>query len=157
MDKRPDGVLPAEPAHIEHLLDRLREEHVREIADTSRLSPAEALRQSYRNSAACYAAVRGGEPVFLMGVEEAGLITATAKVWMLGTEAISRRPIFALRAARWGIGEAYRVTGAARLEQWIPVWYETGLRFVERLGFIRHPGGGDVHVTHEKRNSEWAH
>lgn len=153
--KPPKGVVWATPEHLDHVANRLRDEHVREIAATSSIMPADAFRTSFQSSVSRYAALRNGRPLFLMGVEPMGILTASAAVWMVGTDEIDRYPGFVLRAARWGVLEAYRSTGAMRLEQWIPAWYETGLRFVERLGFVRHPGGELVRVTHEKEMCTW--
>ena len=155
-DERPAGVVEATPGHIADLAAALRSEHRRELG----VMPAlESLRHSFAASAARCAAVRGGMALFAMGVEPAGLLTGSAMVWMLGREEMDRHPAFIFRVARWGMGEAYRVTGARRLEQWIPRWYETGLRFAERLGFVgRDSGEGVVHVVHEREGAvEWAH
>lgn len=153
MDRRPRGVVPAALEHLEEVISRMRQEHVRELG----AGFAATARHSFRTSVVAYAAIRSGHPIFAMGVEPAGLLTASAVVWMLGTEDIDRHPAFTFRVARWGIGEAYRATGALRLEQWIPEWYRTGLRFVERLGFIQHRPESPIHenclvrVTHERR------
>ena len=151
MASRLDYLFPATADHVDHIGRRLRAEHVREVASGTRVSPLTALRLSLKGSAVAYAAVIGGVPVFVMGAMPAGVVTGCAEVWMLGTEDIDRHPARILRAGRWGVAEAYRATGALRLEQWIPSWYETGIRFVERLEFVPHHGGDVVHVVHDRR------
>ena len=156
---RPRGVIPATEAHILELAATMRYEHRWEIRDVSRLSPFEALRHSVMASVAKYAVFHDNLTLFAMGVEPAGMLTGSAMVWMLGRREMDRHPAFVLRAARWGVDEAYRATGAGILEQWIPAWYSVGLRFVERLGFTVHGDmNGMVRVTHERgRSGRWAH
>lgn len=156
MVNRPDYIRPARLAHVLWVSRRMRAEHAREVGETTVLSLGDAAAASFGHSVVSYTIFGGGRAVFVMGVLPAGILTAAAEVWMVGTRDIDRFPARVLRAARWGVGEAYRATGAARLEQWIPEWYETGLRFVERLGFKRRNDSGLIHVVHEKRNDGWA-
>lgn len=143
MDNRPDGVRPATPELARRLARRLAPEHVREVGDVSRLPAGTALELSLAVSREAYAVLSpGGEVLFLMGVEEAGNLTAAALVWMLASTEARRHPARMLRAARWGLERAFEVTGAEALEQYIPGWYAAGLRFVRRLGFRARPVGG---------------
>lgn len=140
MDNRPRNVVPAIAGMIPALAARLAADHRREIADTVAMPPRAALEVSLAASAEAYALVdRYGEPVFMMGVEPASPLTGSAMVWMLGTDAVRNRPALTLRTARWGLARAFRATGAKRLEQYIPEWYRTGLRFARRLGFVAVP------------------
>lgn len=143
MDSRPDGVVPVTPEMGRDLVRRLAPEHVREVAEVSRLDPAAAVDLSLAVSREAYAVLSpGGEVLFLMGVEAAGSLTATALVWMLAAPEARRHPARLLRAARWGLERAFAITGAEALEQYIPEWYAVGLRFAERLGFVMRPAGG---------------
>lgn len=155
--KKPGNVRSAGGEDIEYLAARIRDEHAREIAEGG-LMPPEALRKSYRHSVEAWVATAAGRPFFVMGAEASGMITASAVVWMLGTDGIDRRPAATLRAARWGIRRAYEATGAAALEQWIPSWYRKGIDFVVRgLGFEAREQGSLVHVIHRKGWLQWAH
>lgn len=138
MDSRPRGVVPATAAMARDLGRRLSADHLRELADTCGLPAGQALALSLAGSAEAYAllAPDGERAEFLMGVEAASPITGSALVWMLGSDAVRRRPAAVLRTARWGLGRAFLAAGALRLEQYIPDWYRTGLRFARRLGFV---------------------
>ncbi len=157
MDSLPDGIAPLTPALADEAAARLAPEHVREIRELSGLSPAAALRLSLAASRLAYAVRDGaGETIFLIGVERPGLITGGAQVWMVGTRAMAAHARTVLRCARWGLRRAFAATGAERFEQYIPAWYETGLRFARRLGF--RPGAADSggggrarHVVLERR------
>ena len=161
MDNRPDFVIPATPDHAEALAARLAGDHAREVREVARLDPREGLRLSLAASLEAYAALGAPEasPLFMMGVCRPGLLTGTAMLWMLGAEGAGRHPVRILRAARWGIGRAFRITGADSLEQFIPGWYRTGLRFAAGLGFSVRPAnanagsGKDLHrVLLERRD-----
>ena len=154
----PSGVVPLQEPHFTLLVSALRDEHRREIWDVAGNFAHAALRHSFDASVVKYAAIREGMALFAMGVEPAGMLTGSAMVWMVGRREMDRHPAFILRIARWGVEEAYRATGAAILEQWIPSWYAVGIRFVERLGFKVHGDmNGIVRVTHERgRSGRWA-
>ncbi len=173
MDNLPRHVVVATPELAGRLLAKLKGEHRREILACGVYAPGEALASSLAASMEAYAytpdAANGGAPLFMMGVEAASPITGGAVVWMLGGEGLERCPRAVLRVARWGVARAFAVTGAAYLEQRIPDWYETGLRFVRRLGFTAWPaaagtreGGRLMRVVihrHEKAGKEkkWEH
>lgn len=137
MGSRPDFLVSADCEMAKCLARRLSPEHRREIRELGGLDPLEAVVTSLAGSMESYACIpRGAEkPVFIFGVEPAGVITCGAMVWMLAAPDIVRYKAVVLRAARWGMGRAFEITGAEFLEQYIPGWYETGLRFVGRLGF----------------------
>ncbi|MCD8138441.1 MAG: hypothetical protein LUE17_01445 [Planctomycetaceae bacterium] len=144
MDSLPDRFLPATAGHARDLAGNLSTDHRRELAATGGLSPRAALELSVAHSVEAYTYVDpAGVPVFMMGVEAASPLTGAALVWMLASDAAGSRPRGILRAARWGLARAFAVTGAASLEQYIPAWYRTGLRFVRRLGFRIRPAQAD--------------
>ncbi len=160
--RKPEGVVPLTPALAEDFASRLSPEHAREIRELSGLAPEAALRLSLAASLLAYAVRdRAGETLFLIGVEPAGCVTGAAQVWMVAARGMEAHARTILRCARWGLAAAFLATGAARLEQYIPVWYETGLRFAFRLGF--RPGGAGtasgenntVHIVMEKEDA-WA-
>ncbi len=144
MDNRPRHVVPATAEMAVFISENLQAEHRREILAGGVYGPAEALAASQAASLEAYAYVPDGRPLFIMGVEPASPITGGAVVWMLSGNGMERRPGGVLRTAKWGVARAFRVTGAAYLEQRIPVWYTTGLRFVERLGFALSPAADSV-------------
>ncbi len=158
----PEDTAPKRPLHLEPVCPEdivafarcLRDEHVREIAEATPLTPGDAIRLSLADSIEAYSYRPDGEaaPVFMMGVEAASPITGGAMVWMLGRTAVDRYPAGVVRAARWGIDRAYRLTGAGYLEQRIPAWYRVGVRFAARLGFTVHPAdrAGWRRVVHER-------
>lgn len=137
----PRGVVPATPWLIADLAGRLSPEHAREVRGASGLDPAAALLLSFESSVETYAFVprRGTRALFAMGAEHAAPMTGSAMVWMLGTTEASAHPAGVLRASRWGVARAFTASGAERLEQYVPAWYRTGLRFIARLGFALHP------------------
>lgn len=138
----PAGVVPADPGMADNLARHLSPEHARELHGVSGLDPATAIRLSLESSAEAYAFIpagSGGDPLFMMGVEPSSALAGSAMVWMLGSARAARRPAGVLRAARWGISRAFPASGAERLEQYIPAWYRTGLRFIARLGFELRP------------------
>ncbi|MCC8109224.1 MAG: hypothetical protein LIQ30_09320 [Planctomycetes bacterium] len=153
----PPHLEPVRPNDIAAFARCLRDEHVREIALATPLTPEDAVRLSLADSVEAYSYRPDGEaaPVFMMGVEAASPITGGAMVWMLGRTAVDRYPAGVVRAARWGIDRAYRLTGAAYLEQRIPAWYRVGVRFAARLGFTVHPADrtGWRRVVHERSGS----
>lgn len=147
-ENRPKYLEPATPEHIANLSERLSPAHAREVREISGLSPSDALSLSLAVSVEAYAYVPPGAKgvVFMMGTGEASPITGGALLWMLGSTAAAGHPVGLLRAAKWGLARAFFVTGADRLEQFIPDWYLSGLRFALRLGFglsIGQAGGGD--------------
>lgn len=143
MDSRRERLVPATAALAERLASALSVDHRREIAATCGGAAGDALGYSLACSLEAYALLgAGGGPVFMMGVEEASPFTRGAMVWMLATAGIARHAPATLRAVRWGLARAFAVSGADWLEQFIPAWYRTGLRFAERLGFRIVPGGG---------------
>lgn len=137
MDSRPSFVVPAAAMHADLLAGRVARDHAREVRQVSRLDPREGLLLSLAASVEAYTVLGAatGEPVLMMGVGAPGLLTGTATVWMLGAEGAEERAVRILRAARWGLKRAFLVTGADCLEQFIPAWYRTGLRFAARMGF----------------------
>jgi hypothetical protein len=163
MASLPDGVRPATRDLAVRLAAALSADHRREIADTGWLCPATSILLSLYASVEAYAfCPDGGAPVFMLGVEKPGALTDAAMVWMMGTEDVRRMPARTLRVARWGIRRAFAATGASRLEQYIPAWYTTGLRFASRLGFHQEPTGmhaigGDalVRVVIERKEIAW--
>lgn len=146
MDNRhnpPEGVITLTEALADRVAANLADAHAREILELSGLSPETALRLSLASSVLAYALTDGaGEPLCALGVESAGFLTGTAQVWMIGTDEMPAHARRILRCAHWGLSEAFRATGARKLEQYIPAWYDTGLRFAKRLGFL--PGPADV-------------
>ncbi len=136
MDSLPDGVVLLTPALADSLARRLAPAHVREIRELSGLAPRAALRLSFAASLLAYAVLDGsGLPLFAVGVEAAGLLTGTAQVWMVGAAEMALCSRRILRCAAWGLDAAFAATGARALEQYIPAWYGTGIRFALRMGF----------------------
>lgn len=161
MGSLPKGVVPAGRDLAVAMAAKLSRDHAREIRDTGKLDPATAVLLSLDVSLEAYAFVVAGAPVFMMGVERAAALTRSAMVWMLGTEDIRRHAAGTLRAARWGVNRAFAASGADRIEQFIPAWYATGLRFVSRLGFRLEPSGaktfgGDALTRVVLERKEWS-
>ncbi|MCC8190790.1 MAG: hypothetical protein LIP77_09195 [Planctomycetes bacterium] len=137
----PRGIVPATPGLADDLARHLSPDHLREVAETAGLTPRAALRLSLDASLEAYALLDDDGGVrFMLGVETPGLLTGGALVWMLAAASAARRPAALVRAATWGLDRAFAVTGAWWVEQFIPEWYVTGLRFARRLGFRLEPG-----------------
>lgn len=135
----PRGVVPATAGMAARLAAGLSRDHRREIRDTSGMPPEAAVLASLAASVEAYGFAPREKVLFMMGVEPAGLLTSGAMLWMLAAEREPGHAAGMLRAARWGVARAFAVTGAGRLEQYIPEWYTAGLRFVKRLGFVAAP------------------
>jgi hypothetical protein len=137
MVNRPDGIIPIDSHTARFVASLLSPEHAREVWDLSGLSPEDAVSASLAVSVEAFALLCPvtSDPLFLMGVEASGKIAGGALVWMLGTNRTSVFPRRMLRAVKWGLDRAFAVSGADRIEQFIPSWYDDGLRFVEHLGF----------------------
>ncbi len=137
MDNLPKWVFPATPPLLQRMAGKVRKEHRREILQCSGLAVEQALELSFHASVENYALVPPGRcvPIFVMGVESAAVLTGQSMVWMIGTDDIQHFPVAAMRAARWGMQRAWACTNATALDQYIPAWYRTGIRFAEALGF----------------------
>ncbi len=136
----PESMIPLTPELADAVAANLAPAHAREIRELSGLSPSTALRLSLASSLLAYAVTDGaGDPLCALGVEPSGFLGRTAQVWMVGTPEMPAHARKVLRCAHWGLSAAFRATGA--LEQYIPAWYATGLRFAKRLGF-RHGEAG---------------
>lgn len=159
MDSPHNHIVPLTPALADAVADRLSPEHAREVRELSGLAPRAALRLSLAASLLARAVTDAeGRPIFCMGVEHPGLLTATAQVWMVGTPEVAAHARQTLRCARKGLAQAFAATGAERLEQYIPAWYGTGIRFAERLGFRAEKAGASVvHVVLERRKKTYGH
>ncbi len=138
MDNLPKWVLPATLPLVRRMANQVRKEHRREIRQCSGLAVERAVQLSFHASVESYALVPPGwcVPIFVMGVEPASILTGQSMVWMIGTDDIQRFPVAVVRAARWGLQRAWARTGATVLDQYIPAWYRTGIRFAETLGFV---------------------
>lgn len=151
---RPRYVVPVTADMLALIARALAPEHVREIRELCRVGPEAALSLSLAASRGAYAALSpDGKPLFLMGVEGAGLLGRTALVWMLAGGAARRHPARVLRSAKWGMERAFSVSGAATLMQFIPAWYTVGLAFARRLGFSLAPlpGRSGIYVARAER------
>lgn len=141
MASPPKGVVPATPRLTREFLPHISPAHRREVSDVGGIDAETGLLLSLAVSLESYVFIPRPDnpPVFMMGVEDRSVLTGSAVVWMLGSELVNRHPAGVLRAARWGLWRAFFITGAESLEQVIPDWYRTGLRFVEHLGFRLEP------------------
>ncbi|MCC8181069.1 MAG: hypothetical protein LIP23_09205 [Planctomycetes bacterium] len=154
---RPRCLRRVTPELIMTLGQRIRREHVRELRQFGWADPVDAALASYHASLEswCCVAAESGAAVFVMGVAAAAPATGGATVWMLGTEEMDVFPLAVAKAGRWGIGRAFALSHALYLEQLVPRWYGTGLRFVHWLGFTPVIGWRGDSVAVRLNREDW--
>lgn len=148
------SIRPATLADAERVAGRLRPEHRREAALVG-LDGGEALCFSFRHAASCYAFHAGGEPLFLAGAMEPEALDNTALAWLAGTPEMDAHPYPILEASRWLLPRLHGESGAARLENHVPVDYRKARKFARWLGCgegavsVR-SGVSHIHVFHDR-------
>ncbi|CAB4120767.1 hypothetical protein UFOVP5_4 [uncultured Caudovirales phage] len=84
-------LVPASPAHVGVIANRMREADVIECRAMGR-SPKDALRLGIKTSAEAWTAKVDGRPEAMFGLVITSALGGTATPWMLGTDAIYRHP-----------------------------------------------------------------
>lgn len=133
-------LIPAVEEHIDQIVRSMKPDHVRELAwfDTT---PQAGAWGSFHYSRASAAALAGDEVLFCAGVSSKPFSADADAIWMLATNAFDHHIRAALRLTRHLFDvEAWKYTKTNRLEQYLPPPYQTGIRFLEWLGWQR----GDV-------------
>lgn len=82
-------IVPASPAHIRRIANRMRAVDQLECRAHGR-EPVEALRYSLRSSLEAWTALEDGRPVAMFGVCPLSMIGRSASPWLLGTEDVGR-------------------------------------------------------------------
>ncbi|BBF92841.1 phage protein Gp13 family protein [Blastochloris tepida] len=95
-------IVPAEPAHIPAIAQRMRSADVAEVRAASGLSPADALRFGLSKSSACFTALVDGRPEIMFGVGDMDAASGIGCVWLLGTDAVDRHfRLFLRQSVEW--------------------------------------------------------
>lgn len=96
-------VRPAVSGDADHLAPRLRPADLREIEAVTAESPRAVLASGIAASSPCFAvekrAAEGAEVIAVFGVVP-DKVPGSGAVWLLGSEALVREPLFFLRASR---------------------------------------------------------
>jgi hypothetical protein len=99
-------LVPASPAHIGPIANRMRAEDVRETGAFGR-TPKQALRLGIRASIDCYTVLINGRPEGMMGLFPANALEREGVPWMLGTDELYGHPrawlkLMPMMVERWG-------------------------------------------------------
>jgi hypothetical protein len=116
---------------IDYLAKYMRWADKREIYASNHLSPKEALRIGFEKSIYCRT-VENGNPIMMFGVCPISFFDKSAKVWMLGTNDISKISIRFLRGCRHYIDEMLNIYPA--LYNYVDVRNKKSVKWLEFLG-----------------------
>ena len=132
---RPE-IVPASPAHIRRIANRMREADAIECAAIG-LSPKQALRHSLRTSGEVWTAKVDGRPEAMFGLQVVSALGGKAHPWMLGTEAIYDYPREMIRMGRQIIDHWRDST--PDLSVLVAVQNVRAIRFLRGCGFATDP------------------
>lgn len=122
--------VPAEPAHIAHVAEHMRQADRDEVLASDGWTPHEALRESRSASFFTRALLIDGEPVAIFG----GVFLGVAVLpWALTTDAVERHPIAFVKASKHVVREL--LVTWPHLVQCIDARHVKALRWAKALGF----------------------
>jgi hypothetical protein len=125
-------LIPASPAHIGSIANRMREWDVREAAAFGH-SPKQALRLGLSASLWAITAKVDGRPEAMLGVCPTSLIEGRGQPWMLATDmAYGQARAF---AEGWRPIVARMQADFLRLENWVAAGNERAITFLRHVGF----------------------
>jgi ribosomal protein S18 acetylase RimI-like enzyme len=124
--------VPASPAHIGRIANRMRADDVIECAAMGH-RPKQALRDGLAASSLCFTALVDGRPEAMFGLVVTNALAGEGTPWMLGTDAIYRHPRTMLRWAPRFLAAMLDSTPA--LGNLVSVDNVRAIRFLRRLGF----------------------
>jgi hypothetical protein len=126
---------------VRYVAAHMREADRREVLRSDGLDPETVLRLSVAASRKCYAGVVGdGSVACVFGASQVNLCDETATLWMLSSEAVSRRPREFAVGSLAGVDLLCReLPEVAEFWNFVDAEYAAALRWVEWLG------GGFVH------------
>ncbi|MDR1611904.1 MAG: hypothetical protein LBT97_03875 [Planctomycetota bacterium] len=154
----PDGIVKTEAWMVDDLAGRIRPEHEREINALLPMRAGEVLRYGVGHAASCYAGIREGTVLFIVGVEKPGFLTGSALGWLLGCADMDRHGVWIAERSRETLPVLHRESGAARIENQVPADYHAALKWLRWLGFRTAPGSGGLTGTpHVKVWHDWGH
>lgn len=125
-------LVPASPAHVGRIANRIRQVDLLECAAFGR-SPKESLRLGLRASVLAGTALLDGEPIAMFGLTPVSVIEDTGRPWMLGTDAVP----YCARALLTGAASLIDQMHArfSRLENVVAVENVAAVRMLQRWGF----------------------
>lgn len=129
-------IVPATQEHIAYIAPRLRAADLAEIAASTPLTPAEALKFSMEGSVLVWTALADGRPICMFGVAGACTSAGVGSPWMLGTDEIRRHP-FGQRHGKAVLAAMLRLF--PHLENHVDVRNKAAVAWLRWLGFTIHP------------------
>lgn len=105
----------------------------REECEGAGMTAAGALAVSLSSAAVAEMALADGEPIAMWGLNPGAMLGGSAIVWMLGTDALKRYPIYLCRYTKRFMDSAQAIYPT--LECVTDIRYPTGCAWLEWLGF----------------------
>ena len=126
------SIVPASPAHVGVIANRMRDCDVRECAALGH-SPKGALRHGLKVGYEVWTARHDGRPEAMFGLTVTSALGGEAIPWMLGTDEIYRHP---REMIRWGESLVKRwLDSFPHLENLVSVENAAAIRMLRRWGF----------------------
>lgn len=88
---------PAKPEHVPFLARMMRQADRDEVWAIAHYTPEEALRISLAESCEAYSVIYQAYCIAMFGVTRYSLLSDIGVVWMFGSDALSKKPVLALR------------------------------------------------------------
>lgn len=141
-------LVPASPAHVGRIANRMRGVDRRECAAFGRV-PKESLRLGLRSSVLAGTALLDGKPIAMFGLTPASIIEDVGRPWLLGTDDVPRCARALLTGASSLIGQMH--ARFRRLENVVAVDNAAAIRMLRRWGFtveseVMVIGGVEMHA-----------
>jgi ribosomal protein S18 acetylase RimI-like enzyme len=102
-------IVPASPAHVGVIANRMRQADVIECAAMG-MTPKRSLRHSLCSSSEAWTAKVDGRPEAMFGIVVASALSGIGHPWMLGSEEIYRHPKQMMRGGRRFLSRWYDST-----------------------------------------------
>lgn len=126
-------VVPAEEAHVDAMLGRIRQADIDELWASNRVTPEEALRAGLRLSTSVWTGMVDGRPICMFGVVPASLLGGVGVPWMIGTTDIERHQHAFLRRCRPHVAHMRRLY--THLANMVDARNRVAMRWLRWLGF----------------------
>ncbi len=148
----PEGIDFATAEDVETVAAGMRAEHVREIRLALFRDAGETLRRAWADASVCVAGRRDGRTLFVAGVGKVSLLTNSAVGWLMGTRDMDRHGVWIAERTRESLSVLHRLSGAGRIENWIPADYRAARKWLAWLGFTE---GANVEVNSARHVHVW--
>lgn len=112
---------------------RMRNADKKEIWDSHRFKPYQALLRGMKNLGSCWTILGDDMPEGMMGVSKGSLLSNRGIIWLLGTDVLTKdRRLFVKVSKKVFDG---MLDGFDYVENYVSTENEISLRWIERLGF----------------------